>query len=80
MTNPDKDIPQLYGGFPSRESQLANTAFRGMESDASLQEVLEYEQAEQDLVNAAHFGYPVGTPSSEIALELPGGGGIGKSE
>ena len=67
--------PQESGGFENRESQERNTAFRGMESDATLEEVNAYDQLERDIVNAEHFGYPLGTPSSEIGRDLALGKG-----
>jgi|GEM_PF-2625537 len=55
-----------YGGFDSAEDQRLNTASRDMEPDATLDEVLAYDQAQQDMSNADYFGYPPGTPSGEI--------------
>jgi len=62
--------PIEYGGFRSRENQLANTAFRGMEDDATAVEVAAYDRMQRDLANAAHFDYPIGTTSAEIGYDL----------
>ncbi len=70
MTNSEANTPKPYGGFPSRKNQLANTAFRGMEPDASVKEVSAHDQAERDIENAKHFGYPLGTPSFEIGRDI----------
>ncbi|MEO8105628.1 MAG: hypothetical protein ABI602_04835 [Candidatus Saccharibacteria bacterium] len=75
----EQPSPKYNGDFPTREAQLANTAFRGMEPDATLDEVLAHDQMEADVVNAEHFDYPLGTPSREIGHEL-NGGDVPKSE
>ncbi len=65
-----EDQSKQFGGFPTQEAQQVNTSYRGMKPDATVEEVNAYDQAQRDLVNAEHFGYPVGTPSVEIGRDL----------
>lgn len=71
----DKNKNTEYGGFPSKEAQEKNTSHRGMEPDATVEEVNAHDQLEQDILNAEHFGYPLGTPSHVIGKDLLENGG-----
>lgn len=70
MEHLDVILSGEFGGFISRASQLANTAARGLGAHATLAEVTAFDQLRRDEVNAAYFGYPAGTPSSQIGYDL----------
>ena len=73
MNSRESNNPAPFEGFSSHEVQLDNTQHRGMESDATLEEVLAHDQAERDVVYAEYNGYPVETPSSEIGRDIATG-------
>lgn len=59
-----------FGGFASREAQVVNATARGLGSYATLTEILEFDQSRRDVINAERYGYPAGTPSSQIGEDL----------
>ncbi len=65
-----KEQPAQFGGFSSAENQLKNTLSRGMEPDATVEEVIAFDRLERDAVNVEHYGYSLGTTSAEIAEDL----------